>query len=71
MQKKLVCYLQGQGHSEDLSKYGYLYFILQISDLFATRLGLIVHQHKLEYTVKNWIAAFKVKVIAKDQNVNE
>ena len=31
----------------------------------------MVHHHKLEYPVKNWIAVLKVKVITKDQNVNE
>ena len=39
--------------------------------LFATKLGLIVQHHKLECPVEKWIAAFKVKVTAKVQNVSE
>ena len=31
----------------------------------------MVHHLKPEYSVKNWIAVFKVKITAKDQNVNE
>ena len=71
----LVCYLPDQGHSEGLYNlsmtFSTIYYIFKSSDLFATKFGLMVNHHKQEYPVKNWIAVFKVKVTAKDKNVNK
>ena len=49
----------------------YFYYNFITVDPFATNLGLMVHHHKLEYLVESWIAVFKVKVTAKDKNVNK
>ena len=49
--KKIVCYLQGQGHSK--GSYDQ-----------SMTLGLIIHHHKPECLVKkkkNWVTAFQVK----------
>ena len=58
MQKKTVCYLQGQGHSE--GSYGQ-----------NMNLSLIIHHFKPEGLVekkKEGITAFKVKITSKVQN---
>ena len=52
-------------------KYDNFCCICETSAPFATKPGLMVNHYKLEYPVKNWIAVFKVKVTAKDQNVSK
>ena len=39
--------------------------------LFATKLGLMVHHHKLECLLKHLYAVYKVKVTAKVWNISE
>ena len=46
--------------SADLSNFVFLIFY--ICDLFATKLGLILHHHELECLAKNCVAVYKVKV---------
>ena len=52
--EELVHYLQCQGHSKGLYNQNmtYCWHIFYIACLFATRLGLIVQHHKLEYLVE-------------------
>ena len=51
MQRKLGCYLQGQGHTvkDYIAKINELF---RAADSFAVRLSLMVHHHKLESHVK-------------------
>ena len=53
MRKKMVHYLQCQGHSEGLYNQNITIFynIFQTACLFATKLDLIVQHHKLECPV--------------------
>ena len=44
------------------SKYDSFYHIFWTADLFATKFGLIVHYHKPECFIRNWIVMLRVKV---------
>ena len=44
------------------SKYDSFYCIFWTADLFATKFGLIVHYHKPECFIRNWIVMLRVKV---------
>ena len=54
--KKIVHYLQCQGHSEGSYNQNMTIFynIFKTAVLFATKLGLIVQHHKLECPVEKW-----------------
>ena len=70
--EKVVCYLQGQGHSEgSYNQNMTLYYIFLFADPFTNGLSLMVTHHKPECLVKkSGFTVFKVKATAKVQHVN-
>ena len=70
--KRLVCYLQGHGHSK-----GSCNQIMTVSTILSELLILLLPNLVWWYIIsqsvlwRNWIAVFKVKVTAKLENVNE
>ena len=73
MQKKLVHYLQCQCHSEGLCKQNRTISILSSKLLVPLQPNLVLYHSIISQSVlwKNGISAFKVKITAKVQNVNE
>ena len=53
---KMLCYIQGQGHS--VGSYYRLYCVFSTGDLFATKLSLMGHHHKPDCLVKNTADCF-------------
>ena len=70
--EKLVCCLQGQGHSKGIyhKKRLLLLYFLNFRSI-CNQIWLMVHHHKPKYPVEHWIAVHKIKVSAKDHNVNK
>ena len=53
------------------SKYDSFHYIFWTVDSLATKLGLMIHHHKQECSMKKiWITAFSVKVTVKGQKIN-
>ena len=52
------------------SNYDYFNCIIWTVDSLATKHGLMIHHHKPECLVKNWIPAVMVKVTVKGQHVS-
>ena len=72
--ERLVCCLQGQGHSKELQNQNMtLQYVFWTADPFATKLGLMTHHHKLGCLVKrlDCSVVVKVKVTEKVQNSSE
>ena len=67
---KMLCYLQGEGHS--VGSYYRFYYVFSTGDPFATKLNSMAHHHKPYCLVKRpRIALFKVEFIATVQQVAE
>ena len=67
---KMICYLQGQGHS--VGSYYRFCCVFSAGDPFAIKLSLTEHHHKPDCLVKRpQIALFKVKFIMTVQQITE
>ena len=63
LSKRLVCCLQGQGHSEgSYNQNMTFWYIFWTSYPFATKLGLVAHHHKLDCLVRRFDYSVVVKV---------
>ena len=72
--KRLLCYLQGQSHSEGSYDRNMTFcYIFWTADLFTTKLCPMAHHHKLNCLVKklDCSVGVKVKVTGKVQNSSE
>ena len=52
MQKKIVCYFQGQGHSKGTYEQKITLILYKTVDSLASKLGVMIHHQKPEYLVK-------------------
>ena len=71
LQKRLICYLQGQGQSEGyIIKVGLSNMSSELLILLQLNFGLTVHHHRLDCLVKGLDCSLvvKVKVRGKVQN---